>query len=171
MEKIIVDRIRPFHFPKEIENLYGEFLIRQQNEVAAKILEFTLNDLMFFTQYAGNDDCLKASVFQQMTSNRGYVPLDAYCARAIYEGREMLSDLMTLWFNNQYYAGNKNARTIMFLGNIIARDDTDVNHFVFFKSIPHSDNVEFLPYEDDPAFSGVEDSIIVFKPEFIKRII
>ena len=166
---IIVDRKTPFSFPEEIVADYGIFEIRQQNEIAAKVLEFTLGDVMFFNPRTC--DMQRASTFQEKVIKEGFIPLDSYCARAIYQNEEALSELGFSWFGFKERTRKSSLRKIMFLGDTVFRENHGIKHFSFFKFHFMSDRVDFLPCEDDIAFIKNEDFILVFKKSFIKKLL
>jgi len=169
MEKLTVNRDKPFSFSKEIEKDYGLFKIRQQNEIAARVLEFTINDLMFFD--APCDEMIRASDFADMVVSAGYVPLDLYCAKTILKNKDAMWGIYSLWHETEIDADNCHLDSIMFLGNIVARNETDVDHFATF-NYPFGfdmDTVKLTPYEDELCFVKNRDFILVFKKEFIKN--
>lgn len=168
MEKIIVDRNKPFAFPAKVVDEYGNFSIRRQIESSAKVLEFTIDDLMFFD--APSHDMIKASDFQKMVIEAGYTPLDIHCAQALYARNEARWALRILWAHSALDASNCEFDNILFLGSIVCRDDTDYDHFPVFKYKPFSDEVQFLPMEDDAFFIKNRDFILVFKKSFIEKL-
>lgn len=169
MKKIEVKRNEIFSFPLEVVKEYGFFEIRKQIEASAKIIKFNIADLMFFSPPSG-DAMIGASEFQKMVLREGYVPLDSYCAKAIYESKEALRELDYLWYNSSRNIKDNKLDSIMFLGDIVVRDFSDVDHFSFFKFHFLSDKIEFMPFEDDPAFIRNRDFILVFKKEFIAKL-
>jgi len=169
MKKIEVKRNEIFSFPQEVIKEYGFFEIRKQIEASAKIIKFSISDLMFFSPPSG-DAMIRASEFQKMVLREGYVPLDSYCAKAIYENREALKELDYLWYNSTKNRRENKLDSIMFLGDIVVRDFSDVDHFSFFKFHFMSDEINFMPFEDDPAFTRNRDFILVFKQEFISKL-
>lgn len=168
MEKIIVDRIKPFSFSAKVSDKYGDFNIRRQIDSSLKILEFTIDDLMFFD--APSDEMLRASDFQKMVLEAGYVPLDVYCARAIYENHDTRWSLSFLWSASAIDASGCELDNILFLGSVVSRNDSDVDHFSMFKYKPFSEEVDFLPIEDDPYFIKNRDFFLVFKKSFIEQL-
>lgn len=168
METLVINRSKPFSFSKEVKALYGNFSIRQQVEKISKILKFTIEDVEYFD--APFEAMEKASTFQRMVLDEDYVPLDVYCAQAIYENYKALRELQFLWNRSEIDASYCELDTVMFLGSILARNDSDLDHFSFFKFQPMSDKVYFLPFEDDPSFVKNRDFILVFKKSFINSL-
>ncbi|MEI6835851.1 MAG: hypothetical protein WCK59_03375 [Candidatus Falkowbacteria bacterium] len=168
MEKIIVDRNTPFSFPEEVVAMYGAFEIRQSNEVAAKISEFTIDDLEIIRVWTSVTH--RASEFQKMILDAGRIPLDSYCAKAIYENKIALRELELLAFDLEMNYPEDRLETLMFLGDTVSRDENDINHFSFILFHPFSREVEFMPYEDDPSFMRTHDFPMVFKKEFIAKL-
>lgn len=81
MRKISVDITIPFSFPREFEEKFGHFEIRRRHEIFSKVSEFTIDDLMFFSPPSFSDTGVKASVFEKMTLEKGFVPLDVFVPR------------------------------------------------------------------------------------------
>jgi hypothetical protein len=171
MVKLTINRQRPFHFSQKIEADYGKFEIRRQHEIADKVLNFTVDNLMFFE--APTEECIKLSEFLKMISDEGLVPLDMYAARALYENKEAMWELYNLWNRfTVHYGRERQLGIIAFLGTVVARHDNDYDHFSTFKYHPMAmDNrVYFMPFEDDPFFKKDQDFFLVFKKEFISNL-
>lgn len=171
MVKLTVNRQRPFHFPINVEADYGKFEIRKQHELVDKVLDFTVNDIMFFE--APNKEFLQLSEFQALVLAEGFVPLDIYCARALYENKEAMWELKNLWNRFTVHADRSTILdTIAFLGTVVARHDDDYDHFSTFKYhyMSMTDRVDFMPFEDDPFFKKDQDFFLVFKKDFIKNL-
>ena len=165
---VIVDRNKTFSFPEEIVEEYGSFEIRSPIKASGKIFIFTMDDVEIFS--IPTDFMHRASEFQKMILQAGRIPLDSYCAKAIYTNKEALNSLQSLAYKLSRDRMGYNLETVMFLGDTVSRDGKDVPHFSFIKFHPGMyDKVEFLPYEDDSAFVRTGDFPLVFKKKFIAK--
>ncbi len=168
MRKLIINRERPFSFSKKIEVDYGKILISEEHQIAAKILEFSIDDLMFLD--IQGEDIFKPSDIQEMVLADDYVPLDVFCARALYENKEAMWELRNLWSRFTVHAPRScYLDSILFLGDTLI-NESKINHFATFKYQPMSDVVDFIPFEDDPFFNKNHDFILVFKKGFIQNL-
>lgn len=163
MVTLNIDRQRLFSFSKKIEADYGKFEISEQNEIAAKVVSFTVDNLTFFD--SPNNERLKLFEFQKMVLDRDYVPLDLYCARALYENKEAMWELQGLW-NRCFISGQ--LEVISFLGNVV-RQDTEKDYFATFK-YQLTNNVDFVPLDGDSLLQKNQDFFLVFKTEFIANL-
>jgi len=168
-ELIMVDRDKPFKLPVEFTDKFGGFSIKFQNKKAKQVLEFTLDDVIFMD--VPKEYPMKASHFCNNLVGWGHTPLDAYCARAIFENKLFLEGLKSLWKNPKgkaVYSPNY-LSSVSFLGTHFSKERVD--HFLCLKYDLENPQAKpaLVVYEDAPRWKRHLDYALVFKKEFIER--
>jgi hypothetical protein len=165
-QKILVDQssVR-VPLSKEFERECGEFIISRFNQTSHTVKSFTFNDIAIIRC---PQDKINGTTFAKLL--RENIPLDAYCAAAIFSKKIHLDKLGELirpyWWKKEF-----KKITVCFLGSFAA-DETNSNrpHVYCFKyEDPHTPPL-FMTYENESSFSSNEDLAIVFKPKFIKKV-
>lgn len=174
IKKIVVDSSVDFRFPLSIVKKFGEYEIIPKLQIKAlpKKFEFCLDDteFLFLCDDLEQDPVLTGNEYRQKILDSGFVPLDAYCANALYTDKSLLEELHTKWF---WDAGGlrsgKNLRTLSFFGSMVQSDGDAINA-VSFEYDMITNKTTFTPYEANDPWFVHQDHIIVFKKQFIKKL-
>jgi hypothetical protein len=160
-QMIKVER-RKISFGERFEKYYGKFIVKINNAVTEEVTEFTMDDIEIIN--FSELDPEKISNFEDEISEKGYIPLDIYCAQALY--KKMLKDYsFALWFSSFIKAKN-----IVFLGSILSNKETPNGEYYAF--LRYESFCSILPeincYEDEQCILK-GDCAIVFKKSFFNE--
>jgi hypothetical protein len=176
-KKIVVDSSAGFRFPQPIVKKFGKYKIipNLQTSALPEKFEFCLDDteFVFLCDDPEQGSMLTGNEYRQKILNSGFVPLDAYCANALYADSLLLQELHTKWF---WDAGGlrsgKDLRTLSFFGSMVQPDGTSKGRVnaVSFSYEMLTNKVTFTPYEANDSWFVHQDHAIVFKKQFIQNL-
>ena len=170
-KQIYVDRSKPFCLPESTTQEFGSFTITEQDSRAAKIDLFTLNDVHLVS--LDGKDLITAKEYRAKLLEEEYVPLDAFCASAIYKDAGLIRELSSMWFDRHWYLGsNQDLETINFFGSRLSDGVREhVLSFNYERGLWKRRGVAtMIPYEaDDIGWAMNRDYALVFERKFVAQ--
>ncbi len=141
----------------------ANFFKKSNHILAGQIKEFSLDDLEFDGTSSSNP--IKISEVEQEFLESNFVPLDIYCAEALYA--ELKNDLGFAWdvFNKTTFP------RIYFVGSTLEKKNS-IDHKKFYLCIDYPDgrfNNPVLSVCEDNEFDLSNDCLAVFKKSFIEK--
>lgn len=163
-------RQKPFTLPEEIIQKYGEFIISEHDPRAAQIGAFTFDDITLIN--VSEHEYISGREARQKILKQ-YVPLDAYCAAALFKNKGAMKELSNMWCRRYLWIRSPySLRTINFFGSMLQYADAVIKRdciasFSYDYSLSAIGKVSFLPFEaDDVGWGSKQDFALVFTEKF-----
>lgn len=164
-------RPKPLTLPEEIIREYGEFIISEHDTRAAKVEAFTFDDITLIS--IDEHEYITGKKAREKILNEEYVPLDAYCAAALFKNKDAMKKLEDMWCERYLWIRSPySLRSINFFGSMLQYADSVkkwdcVLSFSYEHSLSAIGKVSFLPFEAaDKGWGSKQDFALVFTKKF-----